>query len=228
MKKSLFCLSMVGLVSISSAFAEENIFGGGAPNVPMINGKSNATNVDVGDLLYDTSDSNFYLRDSSSTWKNLSPSTSVVSSSANGLFPTSLSSLDDATATKLGRKNYAAGTTYNMVALNITGTNWTTTRGQLIPYQMQDGSWRLKFNITGTTSTSQGGGADYSITIAGVTFGPSSQAVTAQQLSGTSTSVIYSWANASSSDVSVRYSSAQPNHNFSGDVELASKPTWAY
>ena len=45
------------------------------PNLPMINGKTNATNAIDGDLIFDTSDHRFWLRDSSvggNYWRDMS------------------------------------------------------------------------------------------------------------------------------------------------------------
>ena len=51
-------------------------------------------------------------------------------------------------------KCYYAGTNYNGVALDVTGTNFTKVAAatRFYPYQMLDGSYMLRFNIIGTIS----------------------------------------------------------------------------
>jgi hypothetical protein len=135
--------------------------------------------------------------------------------------PTAMS---DVVATQQGHKTYVHGTSYN-------GGNAPTVTGQagfaadvtaFIPYQMQDGKWRLRFNVRfGQTSSTT---AD--ITIAGVTFTSISPvAVTANN------SAVLSYVGRTTSgtgSIVIRSSSADTQFSVSGDVELTGKPTWAY
>jgi len=158
----------------------------------------------------------------------------LVSSSAKGAFPSLTSSLDDATATQLGLKQYLHGTTYNGgIAPTVTAgsgitTIGTVTRALFIPYQCQDGTWRMKFTIqiNGATSTSSLG---HQINVNGIVF----KNVTNYN------QVISGYANTQWSDVVVLSNSTTINighssavtpatYGFAGDVELNAKPTWAY
>jgi hypothetical protein len=107
--------------------------------------------------------------------------------------------------------------------LTVTGTGWTTTLAKGIPYKTLDGVWRLQFNVTGTATA--GTRTSYAATISGVTFAAFTQAISARQgtdgISGgravpNSGTLEQSHASLSTTD-----------YTYSGDVELASKPTWA-
>ncbi len=141
-------------------------------------------------------------------------------------------SMTDAEATRLGLKEYVHGTTYtgSPSAPTVSGSTWTSNICVFVPYQMQDGSWRCTLNISGTTSVGQGA-ASYTISIAGLVFkagANSGQALaSAQQESG----IIYTntvYCVPSTGDLSIKYSANVTLHSFSGDVALASKPTWSY
>jgi hypothetical protein len=157
-----------------------------------------------------------------------------VSTSSQGAFPSLTSSLDDATATQLGLKQYLHGTTYNggiaptvVIGANVTNIG-TVNRAAFIPYQTQDGAWRLRMNITtsGSTSTSA---ITHQIGITGVVF---------KNITGFNQSL--AWANDAATSYTVVLintnqvyiahpsSIAPTGYNFSGDVELNAKPTWAY
>jgi len=132
--------------------------------------------------------------------------------------PTSMS---DALATKLGLKTYYHGTTYNGgIAPTVSGI--TPGRASFVPYQVQDGGWRLRFNIEGSMSSSSTATA----TINGVVFHASyTQAVVTQgggPVQGTAST------NGGGASIGAAFSSAVTGVRLSGDVELASKPTWAY
>lgn len=136
--------------------------------------------------------------------------------------PTAMSNAD---ATRLGLKEYVHGTTYN-------GGNAPTITGQagfaadsdcvFIPYQMQSGDWRLKFNIRfGQTSSTT---AD--ITIAGVTF---LKLMAVQVSANNSSATTYVGRTTSGTGTIVlRSGVADTQFSVSGDVELSSKPNWAY
>lgn len=155
----------------------------------------------------------------------------IVSSGQAGLLPASNSNLDDATATRLGLKQYQHGTTYSGgIAPTVTcaQAGFAVVRAVFIPYQAQDGAWRLRFNLD-TTITSATLSV-ITITINGTTFknvsgfnqpisafcngGPTPQGRAA---TNTGNLQIY---NTSASGIA--------GYGASGDVELESKPTWAY
>jgi len=146
-------------------------------------------------------------------------------------FPTALT---DSQATALGLKVYTNGVAYNGGNTPATtGTNWTTARGKYIPYQMQDGTWRLRLNITGVYSGASSSNVANPLTISGITTIVEIQALAVNdqgcqaRAAACSASVL-----ASSGTIQLLFG-ASTNYNtfqfiYSGDIELASKPTWAY
>lgn len=95
-------------------------------------------------------------------------------------FPTALT---DAQATALGMKAYFHGTTYNGGnAPTVSGSGFSNLRSLFIPYQMQDGTWRMRFNIRGGNSNL----ASVSIVVNGVSFQTEYQAIAVTQLTGSS------------------------------------------
>lgn len=129
--------------------------------------------------------------------------------------------MSDAVATKLGHKVYSHGTTYNggnaPTISYQTNTSLSVSASQFIPYQMQDGSWRLKFSAswTGTSST------NHDINIAGVTFTAVRHSVGAYEYSS-------AYALESTGRLVLRAASSAGAFATYGDVPLDSKPTWAY
>lgn len=155
-----------------------------------------------------------------------------VSTSAQGAFPSLTSSLDNQTATQLGLKQYLHGTTYNggnAPTVTSAQAGFSVTRAVFLPYQTQDGAWRLRLNIaTAFTSASL---TTTTLSINGITFkniSGYSQPISVT-LPGTVT-VGRAFANENTSqlrwDLSV--ATTVTGMNFSGDVELDLKPTWAY
>lgn len=154
-----------------------------------------------------------------------------VSTSNQGAFPSLTSSLDNATATQLGLKQYLHGTTYNGgIAPTVTSSQagLIVDRAVFIPYQTQDGAWRLKCNVatrfTSATVTS------VTTTVNGITsknISNINQAISVIfQNSGTlSQSYIASNTNNFVTGVA---SSTQTGVAFYADIELNAKPTWAY
>jgi hypothetical protein len=158
-----------------------------------------------------------------------------VSENSSGLFPAYNTNLDNATATRLGLKQYLHGTTYNGGnAPTVTlaaggGTLSSVTRALFLPYQTQDGTWRVRFNITLVLSAATRTGA--TIAINGMTFKNISnfkQAVNASLQHGSAT--FYScYADANTSNIVHSHTSdSTANYQYSGDVELESKPSWSY
>lgn len=157
----------------------------------------------------------------------------LVSSTSSGLIPATLSNLDDVAATRMGLKVYAHGGSYNGgLAPTITlaaggGSLTTVVRSLFLPYQIQDGSWRMKFNIAVTLSSASRTVA--TLAVAGVTFKNGNQ----QAISAVNTSTIpaagASYTASNSGNMSCEHASGTTSGYFwSGDVELDSKPTWAY
>jgi hypothetical protein len=166
----------------------------------------------------------------------------IVSSQSAGLLPATNANLDDATATRLGLKQYLAdkaggtndiayfgGNKATLTASdNVAVTISSVTRAVLIPYQTQDGNWRLKFNINFVLPSAARASA--SVFINGVTGAAYNQASSAHAVTSTATNI---WGLCYSSTNPVRIQSLHASattaeYMYSGDIELASKPTWAY
>ncbi len=126
---------------------------------------------------------------------------------------------------------YIEGTTYNAVSLVVTSTNWVTTRGWFTPYQCSNGDWHLKFVVTGNFSS--GTNSAFTLNFAGVTFKATSsyhQAVSVYDGRGAARTCTAA-AEQNTDNINVLLSSSLALDNtwsVSGDVELNSKPTWAY
>lgn len=151
----------------------------------------------------------------------------IVSSGQAGLLPASNSNLDDATATRLGLKQYLHGTTYNGgIAPTVTSAQagFTVNRAVFIPYQMQDGTWRLKWNIrVNITSATL---SSLSMNLNGVVFMDS---WACSGLWGANAVGVRAFVNAGSNTIAIESGSVTTSAaSHSGDVELTSKPTWAY
>lgn len=146
-----------------------------------------------------------------------------VSGTASGLMPANLANLDDVAATRMGLKSYSHGTTYNGGnAPTISGlSGLAVQQSSFIPYQMQDGSWRLKFNIEMTFTS--GTTVDFSVN--GLVFSANNAVVV---YAGGANQGPRASTNAGLGSFTVRYTTASTAAFISGDVSLASKPTWAY
>ena len=142
--------------------------------------------------------------------------------------PTALS---DAAATRAGLKSYSHGTTYNggiaptVILSSGAGSLSTVDFSEFIPYQMQNGSWRLKFNLSVTLSTTAR--TEVGIAINGVTY-PSGYAQLTQGWANR-IALTYGRSKAQSTTFFLEHASdTTASYYFGGDVALASKPTWAY
>jgi len=155
----------------------------------------------------------------------------IVSETSSGLLPSTNTNLDNASATRLGLKQYLHGTTYNggnapTVTLTAGGGSLSSvTRAAFVPYQMQGGEWRMKINISATLSSTTR--TTHTLSINGVTFktGP------IQIISGATnaTNFVNTYAASGSAGIVSNYPSFTTDSSYiSGDVELDSKPTWAY
>ena len=125
----------------------------------------------------------------------------------------------------MGLKQYLHGTTYNGGnAPTVAGTNVSSvTRGVFIPRQMQDGTWRLAFNVQIVSS---------SVTAVSPTVNGVTSNTAARQSFNASNSGISLGANAAidanTNIFTLASTAASTSWYFSGEIELASKPTWAY
>lgn len=136
----------------------------------------------------------------------------------------------DAEATRMGLKQYLHGTTYNggiapTVSYISGGGTATINRCTFVPYQLQDGGWRVKFNIDVSLSVITR--TALTVQINGITAATATQAVVGY-LTGSVVpprAVLGSASNQISCDFA---SNIVDSIRLSGDVELASKPTWAY
>ena len=130
--------------------------------------------------------------------------------------------MSDAVATMMGLKTYSHGTTYNGgIAPTISGA--TTIHGSsFIPYQMQDGAWRLRFNIAVAGATV----ASRDITVVGISAktGPNYQTGCGSGLAADIGLVYFSGVNT----ISFVSTVASGGSTYVGDVGLTAKPTWAY
>ena len=130
-----------------------------------------------------------------------------------------------AIATELGYKQYD-------IASHVSGSNVSGVSAKAVPYKMIDGTWRMKFNIfynLGTYNINE-----RTISISGVTFASFDQAVVVTHHDNTGwlpSGPIGVFADASTSILNFRGQVSAWNwigsERVSGDVELASKPTWA-
>jgi hypothetical protein len=107
--------------------------------------------------------------------------------------------------------------------LTVTGTGWTTIDAKGIPYKTKDGSWWIKGYIIG--SVSSGSRVSYAVTISGLTFLRSLVCVGSNDASLTNSGA-YSTA-ASGVLTDYHTSLTTTGYNFSFDLPLSSKPTFA-
>lgn len=154
----------------------------------------------------------------------------IVAAAGGLVFTTA--SLSDVQATRLGLKQYLHGTTYNGgLAPTVTcgQAGFAVVRAVFVPYQVQDGSWRLRFNMSGTFTSNTL--TTFVYTVAGIASKAGTnnyQSVTALLLTGNAT-LYQSYIGPNSNSFALYFSSSSQNGAMlSGDIELESKPTWAY
>ena len=128
------------------------------------------------------------------------------------------------------QKEYVAGTTYNGVALAVTSAQagWAVQSGNFVPYRTISGQWRLRFNIYGTYTAANI--TTLAVTIAGIAFPAYNQTIAGSLgASATATSLQAIFATASTANLNIYVTSTGNTAAayFSGDVDLASQPTWA-
>lgn len=137
-----------------------------------------------------------------------------------------VTSLSNAQATSMGLKQYAHGTTYNggnAPTVTSAATSPTITSSSFIPYQMQDGSWRMKFNLLINASSS---GA-YHFSIAGITI-PRTQSYVARTGNGILPDFAANDFCYSNGTFYCAFASGVTDMAAFGDIALSAKPTWAY
>lgn len=142
------------------------------------------------------------------------------------------STLDDATATQLGLKQYLHGTTYNggnAPTVTCAQSGFTVNRAVFIPYQCQDGSWRLRFNLSATFTAATI--TSISVSVNGILSKNVSNYFQPISAITVGASAAYQSAYIGPSSANLNFfqgSGTQSGICFSGDVELDAKPTWAY
>jgi len=145
-----------------------------------------------------------------------------------------VTSLTDAQATSLGLKQYLHGTTYNggnapTVTLSSGGGALSSVpRSVFVPYQCQDGSWRLKFNITvilsSATRTSVVLNVNGMVAKNVTGYNQAIYSFNGQDIVHTS-----GYTSGNTGNLTMNHASGTTVQYFvSGDIELESKPTWGY
>lgn len=107
--------------------------------------------------------------------------------------------------------------------LTVTGTNWTTVRAVGVPYKTGDGSYRMKVNINGTT-TSQ---TTNTLTITGVVFKNITNFYQSLCIGGDANTNYRGYCSPNAATLVVQSGANVLDWRISGDVELESKPSWA-
>ena len=129
--------------------------------------------------------------------------------------------------TKAGQGSAGGWKVYDESVVTVTGTGWSTTKGEFIPYKDPvTNKWRLNFNLVGVTSSAAR--TTYQVTVDGVVF----EAGGIQSIAGSSNSaasyVISANPGLGNGDLNISHaSSTTSTYSWSGDVALDSKPTWA-
>lgn len=105
----------------------------------------------------------------------------------------------------------------------VTGNNgWSTTKASALIVRSVNGTWRMAFNIRGTSSTT----TNVTLTFSGITFGAFSSSQSCVTTSNSSTATWYAAANAGASTLYCVSGANSTDWSMSGDVELTGKPTF--
>jgi hypothetical protein len=149
-----------------------------------------------------------------------------VSSGVAGILPATNAELDDVTATRLGLKQYAHGTTYNggnAPTVTCSANSPVIAYSSFIPYQMQDGRWRMRFNLKFTSAPS----TVFGFAVAGISI-PVTQAYwTIGDLGTPDFATGAGFVDTNNNFYSTQAGGTTRVMSF-GDIELSAKPTWAY
>jgi hypothetical protein len=132
----------------------------------------------------------------------------------------------DADATRMGLKQYVGdgSTSYNGGnTITLSGSGVVVRRAVFVPYQVQDGSWRLKFNFyVACTSTT-----NLTANVSGILAKNVSNYL--QALSGfPGGNYGRAYISPNTNTITMTSDLATTSMGASGDIELESKPTWAY
>ena len=158
-------------------------------------------------------------------------SATTPSTVSTATMPTSMT---DAEATRLGLKSYVHGGSYvSGLAPTVTlstggGTLTTVVKGNFTPRQLQDGSWRALIYIGVTVSITARTGLG--LAVVGITSKNTTDLFQPLYLAVGQTTVVSNVYIAPNSNVfTCAYASASTTQFwYGGDIELDSKPTWAY
>lgn len=156
----------------------------------------------------------------------------IVSQNASGLVPSSNANLDDPSATRLGLKEYAHGTTYNGgIAPTITltaggGSLSSIPYSGFTPKQMQDGSWQCHVMFIALVSSTSRTSATF--TINGLVFkNANDQSAPGYSDDGRLINSVKAQSNASTV-VFKHDSGTSTYYSLTATLKCESKPTWAY
>jgi len=108
--------------------------------------------------------------------------------------------------------------------LTVAGAGWTTTRAVGVPYQTLDGTWRLKFNVSGSHTIA---GSGVKCSIAGILFN-FTQSVSVYANTGTVQLAAFTSTSTSGGLYLANGAGVFASLYFSGDVELGGKPNQTY
>jgi hypothetical protein len=115
------------------------------------------------------------------------------------------------------------GYTDKQYDLTVTGTGWTTTRAVGVPYQTINGVWRMKFNMYGTIASGTRSGLSVNVTGVVSAYAQAISALT----DNASLSFYRAYSGASTNLLDFSHASGTTTTYFySGDIELASKPSF--
>jgi hypothetical protein len=143
-----------------------------------------------------------------------------------------ITSLSDVQATSMGLKQYFHGTTYNGGnAPTLAGWSGSPSivQGMFIPYQMNDGAWRIKGNICvlGFTSTD-----DLSLTVNGILAGvyPTYPAITTMtaDIGNATTGLFRHYISGNTNVFRLINTNVFSEATLTFDFPLNAKPNWAY
>jgi hypothetical protein len=151
---------------------------------------------------------------------------------ASPVIPTA-TSMSDVSATALGLKVYTHTTAYNggiTPTFTMTSGGITSAYSALIPYQTQDGNWRMRFNIFLNLNAAT---SSNSLTINGVSWlinplGGGSSYYPVSHFNGALSSTNAYVFNETNTRLAFTSTTNRTDWGFSGDAPLNAKPSWAY
>lgn len=142
--------------------------------------------------------------------------------------PLSPTVMDNAEATRNGRKQYLHGTTYNNGVAPTVTTNASSgdvKRAQFTPYLSQDGTWYLN----GTIAITHGSDTGHTLTINGVVFKNTTGFTQAITCGADGTQGAKALTTINTANVAVTFASGSAATYLTlSNIELNEKPTWVY